>query len=335
MKASFLATATYAGPSAHGWPVPPSQCDRKIASDSMQKSLASCRRAEELGFDWISLSEHHYAPLMLTPNPLVMAGAISQATSRCKIALLGPLLPLANPVRVAEELAMLDSLSGGRVVVLFLRGTPNEHHTYADVAARSRAMTQEGIRLILKAWTSEEPFSWEGEHFNFPTVSVWPRSLQDPHPPVFGSGNSDESAVFAGKHRLGMGISFAPPKIIARWVELYREAADEAGWTPGPEHILYRGNCHVAASDAEAHEDIKGHAPAFEIDPEGPLAYIARPYFLGSPATVIEQAAVLRDLGVGVIDMAVSAGIGEIDYEQQADVMTQFAEDVLPTIHGW
>ena len=335
MKASFLATATYAGPSGGGWPVPPVQCDRKIASDSMQKSLASCRLADELGFDWISLSEHHYAPLMLTPNPLVMAGAVSQATSRCKIALLGPLLPLANPVRVAEEIAMLDSLSGGRVVVLFLRGTPNEHHTYADVAAQSRAMTQEGIELILKAWTSEEPFSWEGEHFQFGTVSVWPRSVQTPHPPVFGSGNSEESAAFAGKHRLGMGISFAPPKIIRHWIEVYREAADKAGWTPGPEHILYRGNCHVADSDEAAQEAVKGHAPSFPIDPEGPLAYIARPYFLGSPDTVLAQAEVLHELGIGVIDLAFAAGIGTIDYEQQADVMKQFAEEIMPTVQAW
>src|SRR6185369_15919523 len=98
--------------------------------------------------------------------------------SRCKIAVLGPLLPLNNPVRVAEEIAMLDAMSGGRIVVCFLRGTPSEHHAYADVAAQSRAMTQEGISLILKAWTSEEPFSWQGEHFKFNTVSVWPRTLQ-------------------------------------------------------------------------------------------------------------------------------------------------------------
>jgi alkanesulfonate monooxygenase SsuD/methylene tetrahydromethanopterin reductase-like flavin-dependent oxidoreductase (luciferase family) len=335
MKASFFATAAYAGPRADGWPVAPGLCDRKLASQSLRRALDSCRRADDLGFDWISVSEHHYAPLMLTPNPLVMAGAVSQATSRAKIALLGPLLPLANPVRVAEEVAMLDALTEGRVVVLFLRGTPTEHHAYGDVSAQSRAMTQEGIQLILKAWTSEEPFAWKGEHFDFPTVSVWPRTYQTPYPPAFGSGNSDESAAFAGRHRLGMGISFAPPKIIQRWVELYRAEAEKAGWTPGPEHIIYRGLAHVAESDEAACKAIEGRGPSFPIDPEGPLAYIARPYFLGSPATVIEQIAVLRDLGVGVIDMAFASGVGAIDYDQQVDVVNQFAEEVLPTIHAW
>ena len=66
-----------------------------------------------------------------------------------------------------------------------------------------------------------------------------------------------------------------------------------------------------------------------------PLAYIARPYFLGSPATVLGQAEVLHELGIGIVDMAFAAGIGEIDYEHQADVMSQFAEEVMPTVQAW
>ena len=334
MQASFFATTAYAGPPAHSWPVAPALCDRKTASDSLQRSLESCRRADALGFDWISVSEHHYAPLMLTPNPLVMAGAISQATSRAKIALLGPLLPLANPVRVAEEVAMLDALTAGRVVVLFLRGTPSEHLAYGDVSAQSRAMTQEGIELILKAWTTDEPFSWEGEHFQFPTVSVWPRTFQVPHPPAFGSGNSEESAIFAARHRLGMGISFAPIPIIRRWVELYREEAEKAGWSPGPEHVIYRGLSHLTDTD-EAAEKAQAARPTINVDPQGPLAHIARPYFLGSSATVIGQIQDLRDAGVGVVDIAFAAGVGAIDYERQADQVSQFAEEVMPTIQAW
>jgi alkanesulfonate monooxygenase SsuD/methylene tetrahydromethanopterin reductase-like flavin-dependent oxidoreductase (luciferase family) len=347
MKASFLATTTYAGPAPGlgAWPVPPSHCDRDVASRTMKVTLETCRLAEELGFDWISLSEHHYAPLMLTPNPLVMAGALSQVVKRCRIALLGPLLPLANPVRVAEEIAMLDQISDGRVTVLFLRGTPNEHHTYGDVSAQSRAMTQEGVDLILRAWTSDEPFSWEGQHFQFKTVSVWPRTLQTPHPQVFGSGNSDESVVFAAKRGLGIGMSFAGPKLLKRWIDLYREEAEKAGWTPTAEHVLYRGNAHVAVSDEQAHRDAaRGQLSDAEVsaqfkvgapDPDNPLAYITRPYFLGSPATVLEQIAVLRDLGVGVIDMAFATGIGDFNHERQVHAMELFAGGVLPEIRGW
>ncbi len=345
MKASFLATTTYAGqaPGLASWPVAPSYCDRRVASETMHRTLESCRLAEDLGFDWVSLSEHHYAPLMLTPNPMVMAGALSQVLKRCQIALLGPLLPLANPVRVAEELAMLDSLTDGRVVVLFLRGTPNEHHTYGDVAKQARSMTQEGIQLILKAWTSDEPFSWEGEHFHFPTVSVWPRTRQEPHPPVFGSGNSDESVVFAAQHKLGIGMSFAGPKLLRRWIDLYRTEAEKAGWTPTAGHILYRGNAHIAETDDDAHLAVALRTDAAaakgvrvpDPDPDAPLGYLVRPYFLGSPKSVLDQIAVLRDCGVGVIDMSFATGFGPLNYDVQAQSMKTFASAVLPEIRAW
>ena len=346
MKTSFLATTTYAGPAPGmaAWPVPPVHCDRQTAADTMQASLDTCVLAEDLGFDWISLSEHHYAPFMMTPNPLVMAGALSQVVKRCKIALLGPLLPLANPVRVAEEIAMLDALTEGRVVVLFLRGTPSEHRTYADVAATARSMTQEGIELILKAWTSEAPFAWNGEHFQFNTVAVWPRTVQDPYPPVYGSGNSEESVVFAARHRLGMGVSFAAPHLLKRMIDLYKAEAEKAGWTPTPEHVIYRANCHVADSDGEAHRAVAatrgqdGSGPGFRVpepDLQHPLAYIARPYLLGSPETVLEQAATLRDCGVGVIDISFTPAMGFVDHAGQHGVMKLFAQEILPEIQGW
>ena len=229
---------------------------------------------------------------------------------------------------------MLDCLTEGRVVVLFLRGTPAEHQTYTDVSASARAMTQEGIELILKAWTAEEPFSWKGEHFDFPTVSVWPRTYQAPHPPAFGSGNSEESAAFAARHHLGMGISFAATPVIRRWVEIYRSEAEKAGWSPGPEHIIYRGLAHLARTDEEADAVLEGR-PKIDVDPQGPLAHIARPYFFGSSTTVTGQIEALHELGVGVIDMAFAAGVGAIDYERQADVVSQFAEEVMPAIRAW
>src|SRR5581483_3754868 len=174
MKLSFLATGGYqGGAGAPGaWPVPPRECDPKVAAESLAASMALARRADELGFDWVSVSEHHYAPLMLTPNPLVWAGALTQVVKRAKIALLGPVLPINNPVRIAEETAMLDVMSGGRVVALFLRGVPFEWRTYGPEPADTKGATQEGIDLILKAWTAPEPFAWDGQHHRFEVVSV-------------------------------------------------------------------------------------------------------------------------------------------------------------------
>src|SRR5215471_313798 len=119
MKVCLLGPATYGGRFEFGrWPVASEQCDPWIAARSYAAQLELFEHAEELGFDWVSVSEHHYSPGLMAPNPFVLAAAASQRTERVKIAVLGPLMPLTNPVRVAEEVAMLDSLSGGRAVVL-------------------------------------------------------------------------------------------------------------------------------------------------------------------------------------------------------------------------
>ncbi len=343
MKASYLCMATFDGP-APGldiWPVPPEVCDPETARRSMERYLAQAARADELGFDWVSVSEHHYAPIQMTPNCLVMAAALSQRTQRAKIALLGPLVPLCNPVRLAEEIAMLDTLSGGRVVVLFLRGTPNEHKTYDTPPAETRGMTQEGIQLILKAWQERAPFAWHGEHYRFDTVSVWPRVQQQPHPAVFGSGNSDESIRFAAAHRMGVAFSFAPPEAVRNWVRLYHREAQAHGWTPSPSQVVYRGLTHVACSDSAARADMEAHFGAqaavqaqFQQQTLGGppvVPLILEPYFLGSPATLRARCGELRACGVGVIDLAFVIG----NPVQQAQSVELFATEVLPELHRW
>ena len=104
--------------------------------------------ADQLGFDWVSVAEHHYAPFSLTPNPMIMAGALTQRVKRAKIALLGASIPINNPIRVAEEFAMLDTITGGRVIAGMLRGTPNEYVTYNINPAESRARFDEALKLV-------------------------------------------------------------------------------------------------------------------------------------------------------------------------------------------
>ncbi len=336
MKASFLAAASYegAGPRFGTWPAAPQTCDRDIAAKSLQRSIANARRAEELGFDWISVSEHHYAPAMLTPNPLVLAGALSQAVRHARLALLGPLLPLANPVRVAEEIAMLDAISDGRVIVLFLRGLAFEHNTYAPVGAQSREMTQEGIELILKAWTEPEPFAWNGKHYRFPNVAVWPRTKQVPHPPMFGSGNSEESALFAARHRFGLAMSFMPVSRLARMIALYKAEAQRCGWSPGPDKILYRGICAMGTDDADDNAFDRAEAQARATGADAPLI-VRGPFFSGGPMTMLRQIATLRDAGVGVIDIDIVPAQDGVDYEGQAAALERFAHAILPEIGNW
>jgi alkanesulfonate monooxygenase SsuD/methylene tetrahydromethanopterin reductase-like flavin-dependent oxidoreductase (luciferase family) len=318
MKLSLLAAASYAGAVAdRAWPVASSSCDPEVAARSLTDNLELARRADEKGFDWVSVSEHHFGPIMLTPNPLVWAGALTQVVRRAKIALLGPVMPLNNPVRVAEEVAMLDAISGGRIVVLFLRGVPQELRTYSgDAPADPRGATQEGIELILKAWTAPAPFAWDGEHHKYGLVSIWPQPIQRPHPPVFGSGNSEESVAFAARRKLGLAISFAPVDQVARMVSLYRAEAEKAGWSPGPDQVLYRAVAQVSERDDDAAPSPAGGEGIF------------RPFFAGGPKQVLGQVESLRAAGVGVIDMAFAA-IGHARALASVDIL---AEAVLPTM---
>lgn len=342
MKLSYLAMTGYDGP-APGieiWPAAPRFCDPAIAQASFAHTLEMAARADALGFDWVSVSEHHYAPYIMTPNPCVMAGALSQVTKRAKIALLGPLAPLTNPIRLAEELAMLDCLSGGRLVVLFLRGTPNEHMTYDTGGERTRAMTQEAIDLVLKAWTEPDPFAWAGANYKFSTVSIWPRPLQRPHPVAFGSGNSEDSVRFAAQRRLGIAFFFAPPEMVARWVKLYRGEADKAGWAPTPEHVIYRGIVYAAESDSKAIADMQAFFGAKAVEQAqfqqsamgGPPVtdLVSEPFFVGGPETLKGRFETIRDCGVGIVDLALGIGAPA----QRRAALECLAERVMPAVRA-
>jgi len=344
MQVGFLNPISYTGtPTTTSWPVPPELCDRTAASETMRRAREQLCLADTLGFDWVSVSEHHYSPRILAPSPMIYAGAMTEVVKKAKIAVLGPLLPLSNPVRVAEELAMLDAMSEGRVMVLFLRGTANEILTYRSNPAEAQAVTQEGIDLILHAWTEPQPFGWEGRYFNYRTVSVWPRTVQDPHPPVFSSGNSPESVQFCASRRLNLALSFIRLPDIKQRVELYKEAAAKEGWEPTARNVLYRFWAHVAESDEVAerntsrfkvHMGLARHMSnavreSLRESPPEKLEF-DRPFLCGSPSTVIEQIGALREAGVGMMDIAfVWPGLS---YEQQCESMQRFATDVLPQV---
>src|SRR2546421_12942638 len=126
MKAALFSRAPYLAPAPIGvWPVPGQFFSADVAEQSMALSLEHFRLADQLGFDWVTVAEHHYAPFSLTPNPMVMAGALTQRVRHARIALLGATIPILNPVRVAEEFAMLDTLTGGRIVAGGLPRTPD------------------------------------------------------------------------------------------------------------------------------------------------------------------------------------------------------------------
>jgi alkanesulfonate monooxygenase SsuD/methylene tetrahydromethanopterin reductase-like flavin-dependent oxidoreductase (luciferase family) len=356
MKVSFFETARYCPPAAlpAEWPVPSGMYDRDAGAEAYRHMIERLELIEELGFDWVSVSEHHYSPRILTPSPILSAAFIAARLKKITIALLGPIVPHSNPVRVAEELAMLDTMAQGRLVVGLLRGTTNEALTYDLNPAEARERTDEGMELILKAWTEPQPFGWQGRHFQYRTVSIWPRPLQQPHPPTFALGTSRESCEFAARHHLGCGVSYGPFDVMAKATRYYREQCARHGWTPAPEQIVYRANMLVADTDEDAHallatqpksapfamraalRDAFMTADARNIAGEVRAPNVgggALPTtFIGSPDTVVEQVRRAREvIGAGVLDLSLHPpGSGELEPLMRA--LELFGKKVLPRI---
>lgn len=354
MKVSFLPAATYGVRAAYdaGWPSPPHLFEPASGQRMMEEMFEQAAHADALGFDWISFSEHHYAPLLvLTPNPFVFAAAAIQYVRRAKLALLGPIVPLHNPIHVAEEIAMLDVLSAGRLVLLFLRGVPYELRAFAVNLDETRAMTQEATLLITRALTDPQPFSWEGTYYRYPTVSVWPGVVQHPHPPFYATGNSFESATFAASCGHGLALSFAPLSYVAQAITHYRAEAARSGWEPQREQVIFRGNLIAVDSDEEAqhlaaqlaamlHLRRPQSAPTPATTSDGkPAVNLSAPLllnqaqFCGSPPTLVARMKELFDLGVGVVDLIVPAGL--MSQARVLHSLELLAREVLPHVHAF
>lgn len=356
MKVSFFETARYVPPRAiqSEWPVPGAAYERDAGQQAYEHMIERLQCVEEMGFDWVSFSEHHYSPRIMTPNPILSATYVAARLQTIAIAVLGPIVPQVNPVRIAEEFAMLDNLTQGRLRVGLLRGTTNEMLTYGLKPEEARERTTEGMELILKAWTEPQPFGWQGRHYQFRTVSVWPRPLQRPYPPTYALGTSRESCEFAARHHIGLGASFAPYDLVCGATRYYREQCAHYGWEPTPEQIVYRANIVIADTDEEAQEALRarrggGVFPMGAVVNDALLKLDARNVagvptvrntggqpttFIGSPDTIVEQVQRCRDeMGAGVIDFffqeAYSTGP-----DQLMRSLDLFAEKVLPRIRG-
>ncbi|CDZ33314.1 Luciferase-like, subgroup [Neorhizobium galegae bv. officinalis] len=237
----------------HEWPVSTHGIDSTRIQALYNEYIDEMVDAENYGFDWVGCNEHHFSPYGLMSNPNLIAGALARQTSKAKIAIVGNLLPLLNPVRVAEEYAMIDVMSGGRLIAGFLRGIPHEYIAYNIPPSESRSRLREATELIIKCWTEDEPFGWEGEHYQFPAISIWPKPIQKPHPRILMSASNAESAEFVAKMRAIMGITLIQDLSIAKAaVENFKKTARSYGWEPTPDDILVGQQICIADTDEEA-----------------------------------------------------------------------------------
>jgi alkanesulfonate monooxygenase SsuD/methylene tetrahydromethanopterin reductase-like flavin-dependent oxidoreductase (luciferase family) len=215
--------------------------------------LVDCER---LGFDGIGVNEHHQNAYGLMPAPNLIASALIQRTTKVKIAVLGRALPIvSNPISIAEEYAMLDNLSRGRIVCGFVRGIGAEYHSTGVNPYFSHERFHEAHDLIVKAWTQPGPFSFDGQHFNLRYVNLWPRPYQTPHPPIWiPSQGSSETVVWASHpdRKYPFLVTFSSTELVTRYLNTYRDQARKYGYEPEAGQFGWACPLYVADTDERA-----------------------------------------------------------------------------------
>ncbi|HEY1292220.1 MAG TPA: LLM class flavin-dependent oxidoreductase [Chloroflexota bacterium] len=340
--------------------------DPQVASDLYNRYHDEYQVADESGFDGIMINEHHTAPFCMQASITITGAVLAKITKNVKILMLGAPLPVVdNPLRLSEELAMIDCISRGRLISGVVRGGGVESLANNVNPAYNRERFEEAHDLIIAAWTRPGPFRWEGKHFEYRVVNPWVLPLQKPHPPIMVPGTaSPETVIWAAQHRypyVVLGSSMAQTQEL---ISLYRDTAAECGYEMGPEHIGYLIRVFVA--DTEEKAQAEGHnffwqngalnkQPREWMAPPGyasidfagirRLRAVSKPFdsqayqeaqdnyqvVLGTPDQVIEKLRYVRDtLGIG--HMCLWAQDGYMSHQDTVRCIELFGNEVLPAL---
>jgi len=190
----------------------------------VEETLAQCVLADEMGFDTVWFVEHHFLTTFSgSPCPEVMFGALSRMTKRIRLGFGVVILPYHHPVRVAERVAMVDHLSGGRVEFGTGRSAPYELIGMGIDPRETRAMWEESLRMIPKIW-EDGLFSAEGRYWKVPPREVRPKPYQKPHPPIWVAAQQPATYQLAAELGIGvMALSVAAPTYLAPHIKQYKE----------------------------------------------------------------------------------------------------------------
>ncbi len=337
--------------------------DPAAGAELYHEYLDQMEFADRLGFDGVCLNEHHQTAYGLMPIPGVLAGALARSVKRAKIAVLGRALPLVNnPLTIAEEYAMLDNLSRGRLIAGFVRGIGAEYHSSGVNPAFSQARFAEAHDVIVKAWTEPGPFAYAGKHYQFRYVNIWPRPYQSPHPPIWIPSQGSGSTIrWAAQMRYTYCQTLSPIAAVARYFQMYRDEAEKAGYAASPDQLAWSNTIYVGDTDAKALREARPHLealvnsflkmPTEMLLPPGytDVASLKRArgvkvtgttqsieqliaagvVIVGSPATVREKLAEYQDLA-GFNTSLTKTQFGTLPDDMARANMTAIAQEILP-----
>jgi alkanesulfonate monooxygenase SsuD/methylene tetrahydromethanopterin reductase-like flavin-dependent oxidoreductase (luciferase family) len=245
------------------WPLPKAHFKAEVAARTYEEHLSIWEEMDRLGYDGVGFNEHHTSPYGLMNSPNLLAAAAAQRTKNLKLLIYGNLLPMHDPLRLAEELAMLDCMSGGRITSGFARGIPREHNVYGVPQAESRARFEEAYEIIYRAWT-EDVLSFKGRFNHYQDVAIWPRPIQQPHPPVWVPVTSSKETIeWAGARNIPIIPGAGSRGLREDVIRHYAKCLAAAGYTLTAGHLIIQANCYVADSKEQAIKEASPHALYF------------------------------------------------------------------------
>jgi alkanesulfonate monooxygenase SsuD/methylene tetrahydromethanopterin reductase-like flavin-dependent oxidoreductase (luciferase family) len=236
--------------------------DRDLGQRVFERVLENTLAAERLGFDGVLCYEQHNHPLALMGNPVVAMAWLAGQTRGIQLVAGGPILnDYLSPVRLAEEIAMVDNMSRGRLTVGLPMGIGAQYHSMGiPNPAKARARYREAVDLLLKIWTEDGPFAWEGDHFHIPYVNVWPKPRRAPHPPIWvPAAGSRETLELCAKHRFTYQAVLVPKPVLLRNCQVFRDLCQENGYEADPRQITAVLEVFVSETDEQAQREAERH----------------------------------------------------------------------------
>jgi alkanesulfonate monooxygenase SsuD/methylene tetrahydromethanopterin reductase-like flavin-dependent oxidoreductase (luciferase family) len=207
-------------------------------------------RDEELGFEGIFFSEHHFGR-SYSPSPNLLIAALASRTKKLRLGVMGLVLPYYHPARVVEEIGMLDHLTGGRLEIGTAIGVPQELRRFNMTMTEARERNDEIVTIIDEA-LAKRLVSHRGKHFSFSDLRLLPRPLQQPSPPRWTTVVSEDSARKAARRRIKISTGFNSTQTIKRVFDAYREEAVAVGFEATPEYFALRRRVTVGQTRDQA-----------------------------------------------------------------------------------
>lgn len=314
------------------------------------QALDLAKLAESSGFHSVWLSEHHFLPDGYCPSVLATASAMAAVTSTIRLGTGVLLLPLHNPVRVAEDAAVVDNISGGRLDLGVAIGYRKEEFDGFGIPIQQRpSRIEEGIEVLLKAW-GEESFTYSGKRYEFNDINVTPKPVQKPVPIYIGAF---ETPAIRRAGRLGYPLLIGPGRtmgMVADTIDTYNDASREAGKNPDDvEHILLR-ETYVHSDPLKAKEDaekyiigmyryyftlgvkivVRGRQIQSEDDPL--FEHLSEDRFvIGSPEKCGRELERYRD-EMGIKHVTCRMYFPQAEYQAVADCVGLFGREVIANI---